>query len=107
NKARRSHRVANLHVSRFAHHVSRITFNVSPTRHGFTGLWGGMVVCAKGISSSEWRRLPAGSIIVGVTKMRRFFLMLCDDSLRKRRPASGKSPSSGTLSLVLVTFSEM
>ena len=29
--------------------------------------------------------LPAGSIIVGVTKITRFFLLVCDDSLRKKR----------------------
>src|SRR5258708_5188212 len=53
---------------------------------GTVGFWTGTPVLANGISSSECSRLPAGSIMVGVTKIMR-------------------SPSTGTLSLSLVTFS--
>ena len=38
-----------------------------------TGICGGIVLCANGISESRFRRLPEGSMIVGVTKTSRFF----------------------------------
>jgi hypothetical protein len=41
----------------------------------------------------------AGSMIVGVTKITRFFLRVIEDSLRNSRPTIGRSPSTGTLSL--------
>ena len=47
-----------------------------PAVPGFTvtpGSWGGMVLCANGSSSSECTRLPAGSTMVAVTKIIRFF----------------------------------
>src|SRR5258708_3299409 len=58
---------------------------------------------ANGISSSEWNRLPAGSMIVGVTKMTRFFLLVALDSLRNKGPRRGSPPSTGPLFLILVT----
>src|SRR5439155_18904371 len=68
---------------------------------------GGMELWAKGISSSECIGFPAGSMMVGVMKIMRFFLDVFFDSVRKNRPKKGRSPSTGTLSLMLVTFSEM
>src|SRR5216117_1938961 len=75
--------------------------------YGLIGRCVGIPTCAKGRSSSTCTRFPAGSMIVGVTNISRFFFVVTDDSLRKNRPASGKSPSNGTLSLVRVEFSEM
>src|SRR6185295_5085656 len=55
--------------------------------------------------SSEFTRLPAGSMMVGVTNMTRFFFVVLEDSLRKSRPINGRSPNTGTLSLTLVDVS--
>ena len=43
---------------------------------------------------------PAGSTSRAVTKISRFTLTLRSDVLRKNMPMSGKSPRSGTLSLI-------
>src|ERR1043166_1719304 len=69
--------------------------------------WLGIALCAKGISSRVCIGFPAGSIIVGVTKIIRFFLLDWLDSPRNARPAIGKSPSHGILSLIFTTFSVM
>ena len=49
-----------------------------------------------GISSSVWRRLPAGSMSVGVINTSSFFFLVVLDSLRSNRPTNGKSASIGT-----------
>ena len=59
------------------------------------------VVALHGTESPQ----PAGSMIVGVTKIIRFFFCEELDSLRNKRPTSGRSPRTGTLSFSLVTFS--
>src|ERR1019366_2467053 len=63
----------------------------------------GTVFCANGSSSSECTRLPAGSTIVAVTKIIRLFFTVCLLWLWKKRPNNGRSPMTGTLSLVLFT----
>ena len=57
-------------------------------------------LCANGISSSECKRLPAGSMMVGVTKMTRFFLLRFEDSTAEQLPDKRKVPRIGTLSLI-------
>ena len=44
-------------------------------------------------------------MIVGVTKITKFFLRVIEDSLRNSRPTIGRSPSTGTLSLTFWTSS--
>src|SRR6185437_2607170 len=58
----------------------------------------GIAFCANGRSSSECTRLPAGSTMVAVTKIIRFFLIVYLLWLWKRRPTIGRSPMTGTLS---------
>src|SRR5204862_512425 len=75
--------------------------------HYFTiGFCGGTVFGSYGKLSIVWTRFPAGSIMRGVTKIIRFFFCVLLDSLRNSRPKNGRSPSTGTLSLCLVTFSD-
>src|SRR5271154_4171342 len=73
-------------------HLSSDSVEGVPTKGGAIGftVWvvcpasggcGGMVAGLKGSSSSEWTRLPAGSTIVAVTKIIRFFFMEDLDSL--------------------------
>src|SRR6267154_2949283 len=70
------------------------------------GACGGTLFGSYGRLSIAWTGLPAGSMIRGVTKMSRFFFCVLLDSLRNSRPMKGRSPNIGTLSFVLVTFSE-
>jgi hypothetical protein len=43
------------------------------------GCPGGILLASNGIVPSACRRFPDGSIIVGVTKIIRFFFKVCDD----------------------------
>src|SRR6185369_889419 len=79
----------------------------SPSFAYFAGACNGIESGSKGRSRRvgiAWIGLPAGSIMVGVTKMTKWFLFGAAD-LRKKRPSFGKSPMACTLVSPLLGFS--